>query len=117
MSDDISIHAPRGGSDHSDQLRRDYWREFQSTLPAGGATEIYLQSVKEINISIHAPRGGSDLPLHGLLCRCSLISIHAPRGGSDKPCRYCQQNGYRFQSTLPAGGATATSANYPSKDN
>ena len=36
---DISIHAPHAGSDFSPRLRNTY-REFQSTLPMRGATEI-----------------------------------------------------------------------------
>ncbi len=80
---DISIHAPRGGSDNA------------TAVP----------SLPPPQISIHAPRGGSDtmqscmaimlwvflstLPVGGATgCKCnyclySVISIHAPRGGSD----------------------------------
>ena len=79
----ISIHAPRRGSD-------DYftsalpWPQFQSTLPAGEATDQYSSSGFSAPISIHAPRRGSDLPT--LVSRRFLI---------------------KFQSTLPAGEATA----------
>ena len=78
----ISIHAPRGGSDHT-----------------------RLSEMIKYNISIHAPRGGSDSD-HPDTCQnqshfnprspwgerpdrtegstwLTLISIHAPRGGSD----------------------------------
>ena len=34
---------------------------FQSTLPAGGATNIQKAVEEAQKISIHAPRGGSDL--------------------------------------------------------
>ena len=78
----ISIHAPRGGSDlisggsiHAVML-------FQSTLPVGGATAGHLQREVEKNISIHAPRGGSD-DLIQQTREQTDISIHAPRGGSD----------------------------------
>ena len=80
---DISIHAPRGGSDllheqpngespdfnprsprgerHSDDnLKSGATEKFQSTLPAGGATELNRLIPNLPNISIHAPRGGSD---------------------------------------------------------
>ena len=59
-------------------------REFQSTLPAWGAT--FCQPIYEawLTISIHAPRVGSDRRL--------LL-----------PTRRCA-----FQSTLPAWGATTT---------
>ena len=58
--EDISIHAPREGSDF--QVRGDF--------------------VDGLGISIHAPREGSDLfaPSPG---RYLEISIHAPREGSD----------------------------------
>ena len=80
---DISIHAPRGGSDFN----------------AGKLVPIY------VDISIHAPRGGSDLPA---TCKRQRegISIHAPRGGSDPPSGNGTVVGWEFQSTLPAGGAT-----------
>ncbi len=79
----ISIHAPRRGSDVSDRAdffadcyfnprspqgeRRQHRRgqrhqgQFQSTLPAGGATRD-TGGLSWINcISIHAPRRGSDI--------------------------------------------------------
>ena len=57
---DISIHAPRTGSDVY------IWRygrslsAFQSTLPARGATMLPILYAKHPKISIHAPRTGSD---------------------------------------------------------
>ena len=100
----ISIHAPRGGSDLADYMG----------LPVGV-------------ISIHAPRGGSDQACGQFLCTGG-ISIHAPRGGSDPllPCWLASSSDFnprspwgerhdfflemikkaRFQSTLPVGGAT-----------
>ena len=79
---DISIHAPRGGSDNhligyftpcGDFNPRSPWGErrvnpdksdgviiFQSTLPVGGATSAELDEQAAQVISIHAPRGGSD---------------------------------------------------------
>ena len=78
-------------------------------------------------ISIHAPRRGSDClgvrvavnapyfnprsPQGERLFDCHLvnpphaISIHAPRRGSD-PGAIATGYGQKFQSTLPAGGAT-----------
>ena len=80
----ISIHAPRTGSD----LRND------------------RQDKIDGDISIHAPRTGSDIP-RGLPAGQDLqISIHAPRTGSDV-CHMAQASAVRrFQSTLPARGAT-----------
>ena len=56
----ISIHAPRRGSDLYLQEIREVLHEFQSTLPAGGATLRQAFQVQKLYISIHAPRRGSD---------------------------------------------------------
>ena len=56
-------------------------------------------------ISIHAPRTGSDglvSPVEVLF----MISIHAPRTGSDYSMPIRGNTFRRFQSTLPARGAT-----------
>ena len=57
---DISIHAPREGSD----LQNSQWEFanaiFLSTLPARGATAEQPMGVCQRHISIHAPREGSD---------------------------------------------------------
>ena len=55
----ISIHAPRMGSD----LLKNWFdrsKEFQSTLPAWGATPPVSRILAVQDISIHAPRMGSD---------------------------------------------------------
>mgnify|MGYP006911764555 CR=1 FL=1 len=57
----ISIHAPRAGSD-----------EY-----AGSDLD------KRMTISIHAPRAGSDFATPAICSHVQLISIHAPRAGSD----------------------------------
>ena len=79
---EISIHAPRGGSDAQPArfLRRQ--TGFQSTLPAGGATIAPILILPGETISIHAPRGGSDSQ-DSYSGSIPGISIHAPRGGSD----------------------------------
>ena len=103
---DISIHAPREGSD----TRPFYFiclpSGFLSTLPARGATTDGANTVKvtvkflstlpargatgrrarvhhALKISIHAPREGSDGFRWELQADNKLISIHAPREGSD----------------------------------
>ena len=102
---EISIHAPRTGSDDAHRLHR---------LLDG--------------ISIHAPRTGSDQPSCRPRRSWHSISIHAPRTGSDKWTAFMSPpRGYfnprsphgerpvgesvtftvtQFQSTLPARGAT-----------
>ena len=124
----ISIHAPRTGSDgtrrsscgsrsnfnprspHGERrackAQLSATCQFQSTLPARGATRNAGLYYRGCNISIHAPRTGSDamalccflrhnefqstLPARGATsCRLRIsdgwrISIHAPRTGSDR---------------------------------
>ena len=100
---------------------------FQSTLPARGATRRRLAPALRVEISIHAPRTGSDTD-GDAQAPPRKISIHAPRTGSDRarpggteeqkyfnprsphgerlqPLRVVQPV-CRFQSTLPARGAT-----------
>ena len=80
----ISIHAPRGGSDIDSLSIEVSTSAFQSTLPVGGATLDWTAiQEKMAYISIHAPRGGSDFD-EVYKNSSVLISIHAPRGGSDK---------------------------------
>ena len=121
----ISIHAPRGGSDRRNLWilvyliyfnPRSPWGErpvvlsslmigsiFQSTLPVGGATPETQRPDQGRGISIHAPRGGSDgctphqRPRH-------TISIHAPRGGSDRGHRR-DGRGRRISIHAPRGGS------------
>ena len=59
-----------------------------------------------LRISIHASRGGSDRRADIGYNRL-IISIHASRGGSDLPLLINKSPSLLFQSTLPAGEATA----------
>ena len=124
----ISIHAPRTGSDYLAEKRltsrldfnprsphgeRPGGRykikapdRFQSTLPARGATEIDDIIKRGEEISIHAPRTGSDFPITNAFPATSDISIHAPRTGSDTSEVFQRFQPQKFQSTLPARGAT-----------
>ena len=81
-STQISIHAPRTGSD---------------------SNRCY--SVRAFLISIHAPRTGSDRFWRVYFYDFD-ISIHAPRTGSDADFRTDRHCAEGFQSTLPARGAT-----------
>ena len=80
---EISIHAPRMGSDRGHPGRR-----------------------TEGPISIHAPRMGSDDRLHHRRTTVLSISIHAPRMGSDCLNSVPFLSLSIFQSTLPGWGAT-----------
>ena len=125
----ISIHAPRTGSDTetpADYIKRecnfnprsphgerpeDYgtkWRcwEFQSTLPARGATRRRGAACVAGNISIHAPRTGSDWSgADGLPAGEGFQSTLPARGATVQKCSRKNISSL-FQSTLPARGAT-----------
>ena len=79
---DISIHAPRVGSDPGGHPARLFRRLFQSTLPVWGATLTAGGQPGRREISIHAPRVGSDDMVADASAALD-ISIHAPRVGSD----------------------------------
>ena len=124
----ISIHAPRVGSDSSAPTLspgRTYFNPrspcgerptgslaiikvngFQSTLPVWGATGLFCLWLVGFDISIHAPRVGSDLSSSPLFYVPSEISIHAPRVGSDVRKTVFPTSSALFQSTLPVWGAT-----------
>ncbi len=87
---EISIHAPRTGSDAFLLMLHAHIAQFQSTLPARGATSWdYISEAYGAYISIHAPRTGSDAY------------------GNDNT-----EGGKVFQSTLPARGATLSGWTY-----
>ena len=124
---DVSIHAPRAGSDQGGSRHR-ATSMFQSTLPARGAT--YAPTVAtacRASVSIHAPRAGSDELALGKPSPADGFNPRSPRGerhvltaGQHAPqCsfnprsprgerRWRDQSVYveAFQSTLPARGAT-----------
>ena len=80
---DISIHAPRVGSDDLRIYLRRWVSRFQSTLPVWGATFTLYDVAAALYISIHAPRVGSD---------------------TNMAMEF--ENAMAFQSTLPVWGAT-----------
>ena len=61
---DVSIHAPREGSDEQRNGRDNRNNRFQSTPPERGATGWTCNAVITSGVSIHAPREGSDSSLH-----------------------------------------------------
>ena len=101
--------------------------EFQSTLPARGATEAACILLKSRRISIHTPREGSDANHEPTAENTDYFNPHSPRGERRRGISYIvraenfnphsprgERPGYRhrpaskkiFQSTLPARGAT-----------
>ena len=104
----ISIHAPRTGSDALSETGRYQAGDFNPRSPHGerlGFTSLLLSYAYFNPRSPHGERhepGGDCGAFHG-------ISIHAPRTGSDIPSATRAFGTSRFQSTLPARGATRRS--------
>ncbi len=98
----ISIHAPRTGSDLALLPHPTFRLRFQSTLPARGATMQLSFFPTRQKISIHAPRTGSD---HKSINNrfCPYISIHAPRTGSDEDLRTPHSKEGDFNPRSPHG--------------
>ena len=79
----ISIHAPREGSDVIVSDIKFIRCQFQSTLPARGATVNFaMLAIRPDNFNPRSPRGERQ---HGEVYNIGdiIISIHAPREGSD----------------------------------
>ncbi len=82
--------------------------QFQSTLPARGATRGYdARSVAHACISIHAPRTGSDGGTGRNAARRRGFQSTLPARGATIPSATRAFGTSRFQSTLPARGATS----------
>ena len=80
---DISIHAPREGSDFICTATAIFSAEFQSTLPVKGAT-IQIRDVitcRSLFQSTLPVKGATPITAREVVER--HISIHAPREGSD----------------------------------
>ena len=125
---DISIHAPRTGSDHPSYYcptRRRHFnprsphgerqtkrkgkkskQHFNPRSPHGERHLAFVHLLLFLQISIHAPRTGSDAQATHTVAASRHISIHAPRTGSDAAHRRTRRKPPAFQSTLPARGAT-----------
>ena len=84
-------------------------RKFQSTLPARGATK-QPQRVEIIlgDISIHAPRTGSDAAVSGEVHHGRDFNPRSPHGERQSSVCSNKSSPCRFQSTLPARGATTS---------
>ena len=124
----ISILAPRGGSDHANASTPSGWGHFNPRSPRGERPVLlFLVPLPMLNFNPRSPRGERrDQNTDEISMFC--ISILAPRGGSDRcvvrstivilnfnprsprgerpkvsPGR---TSSTKFQSSLPAGGAT-----------
>ena len=93
-----------------------YTHQFQSTLPAWGATNADMLISTPSDISIHAPRMGSDLLKIILVSRLVLFQSTLPAWGATAIMQLISASSL-FQSTLPAWGATtAHAAGNPSRE-
>ena len=79
---EISIHAPREGSDNRSLTRASLSELFQSTLPARGATQGPHQTGPSCQFQSTLPARGATTAVT-LKDQLRSISIHAPREGSD----------------------------------
>ena len=82
-------------------------QDFNPRSPHGERRNDAVPQHRARRISIHAPRTGRD---HLAAGRCPelWISIHAPRTGSDiRYSFWLEKELEKFQSTLPARGATS----------
>ena len=78
----ISIHAPRMGSDATTLAVEPAPVQFQSTLPGWGATGTRYNTAYSLLFQSTLPGwGATHCGIRG--CRPVVISIHAPRMGSD----------------------------------
>ena len=109
----ISIHAPREGSDCHDPGKEDS-QEISIHAPRGGERHLaILHYWLLMDISIHAPRGGSDLP--SFIFWTLLFQSTLPVGGATSRFSY-SFSWLEFQSTLPVGGATGHGGYFPHRD-
>ena len=97
----ISIHAPRTGSD-----RLFCWDVVYHAIsihaPRTGSDNINQLVADNGTISIHAPRTGSDCCNHSITI-IHKISIHAPRTGSDTKIIRSRLCGTHFNPRSPHG--------------
>ena len=101
----ISIHAPREGSDRQIHYQGRMYQEFQSTLPARGATAGSGSGGDFVIFQSTLPARGATPPCLPPRSRFRLFQSTLPARGATHtiPSRISHN---RFQSTLPARGAT-----------
>ena len=105
LSDEISTHAPRTGSD--DSIYPSIFTDllFQPTLPARGATGMPCHPATSRAISTHAPRTGSDAYSPPKWRVNGIFQPTLPARGATY-AEIIQIFIFTFQPTLPARGAT-----------
>ena len=107
----VSIHAPREGSDDGRASMCLLTLSFNPRSPRRERRAIPVYSPARSCVSIHAPREGSDL-CRPRLTAAIAVSIHAPREGSDyKSCNRCLMR-VRFNPRSPRRERPGTLADY-----
>ena len=101
----ISIHAPRTGSDCSGKSAHLPCCDFNPRSPHGERRTRFICSLPTQTISIHAPRTGSDPCTKGGGADPAHFNPRSPHGERHGACAVADTI-KRFQSTLPARGAT-----------
>ena len=101
----ISIHAPREGSDRYLLFRELSNRNFNPRSPRGERLPLSAPPSSCQRISIHAPREGSDQRLPPRMSTSKYFNPRSPRGERLRLSPLCNSRS-KFQSTLPARGAT-----------
>ena len=104
--DMISIHAPREGSDHVHTLMMRGVNDFNPRSPRGERRVARVLARMEAKISIHAPREGSDICGRQRQAYCVDFNPRSPRGERLAKALDTNKAPVQFQSTLPARGAT-----------
>ena len=99
----ISIHAPREGSDQEISVPYARIYHFNPRSPRGERLQHGFPSLLDGGISIHAPREGSDHFTIRDNATISPISIHAPREGSDTIIVYHAYTILYFNPRSPRG--------------
>ena len=110
----ISIHAPREGSD-AERARpsRRARLHFNPRSPRGERHAVRRRGTDGAGISIHAPREGSDTPQEVIEHGDENFNPRSPRG-ERRSVWGSLRHRWRFQSTLPARGATVSLGFAPS---
>ena len=101
----ISIHAPRTGSDRTRCSSPTTRRYFNPRSPHGERLGVTTTQEMLESISIHAPRTGSDRRSRRTRSSASDFNPRSPHG-ERRGVNQGIDDILRFQSTLPARGAT-----------
>ena len=103
LLDEISILAPRGGSDFFCRGNQRQHVNFNPRSPRGERPRIGWHRFCFTVISILAPRGGSDVLTGRFSSQQKIISILAPRGGSDYLAGFITSLDGNFNPRSPRG--------------